>query len=81
MWLVFVCVSVRIGQKFLNEVPVERSILADIANYHLNSLNEKLLGPGRIICIGPYELTSTKADVKLLNFMKSICLNIKRCSL
>ena len=29
-----VCISVKIGQSLLNEVPVERSILADYANYH-----------------------------------------------
>ena len=39
----YVCNSVRIGQNLINEVPVERSILADFANYHLNnSFNEKL---------------------------------------
>ena len=37
MLLVFqsvVCISVKIGQSLLNEVPVERSILADSAYYH-----------------------------------------------
>ena len=39
--------SVRIGQNLLNELPKmqsKRSILADFANYHLNSLNGKLNG-------------------------------------
>ena len=41
-----VCNSVRIVQNLLNEVPVQRSILADFGNYHLilNSLNGKLTG-------------------------------------
>ena len=29
-------------QHLLNELPVERSVLANIANYYLNSLNGKL---------------------------------------
>ena len=42
---VFVCNSVRIGQNFLNEVPVESSILANCAHYHLiQSLNRRLNG-------------------------------------
>ena len=42
---VFVCNSVRIGQNFLNEVPVESSILANCAHYHfIHSLNRKLNG-------------------------------------
>ena len=47
-----VCNSVSIGQNLLNEVPVERSILANFANQHFNSLNGNLNGPGRIICKG-----------------------------
>ena len=44
--LFFVCNSVRIGQNLLNEVPEERSILNDFANYLLNvGLNGKLNGP------------------------------------
>ena len=40
--LFFVCNSVRIGQNLLNEVPEERSILDDFANYFLNvGLNGK----------------------------------------
>ena len=41
---VFVGNSVRIGQNFLNEVPVESSILANCAHYHLiQSKNRKLV--------------------------------------
>ena len=41
---VFVCNSVRIGQNFLNEVPVESSILPNCAHYHLiQSINRKLV--------------------------------------
>ena len=36
------CNSVRNGHNLLNKGIVESSILADVANYHLNSLNEKL---------------------------------------
>ena len=37
--------SVRIGQNFLNEVPVQSSILANCAHYHrIHSLNRKLFG-------------------------------------
>ena len=54
--LVFVSNSVRIGQNLLTETPVERSVLAYFANYHLNSSN------GRIICMGPYGLKTTEAD-------------------
>ena len=66
MLLVFqsvVCTSVKIGQSLLNEVPVERSILADSANYHGK------LGPERIICMGPYGTKTTKADVKELRLI------------
>ena len=38
------CNSVRIGQNLLNEVPVERSILADFAFFYRKSLNEKMNG-------------------------------------
>ena len=39
----YVCYSVRISQNLINEVPVERSVPADVANYHLNnSFKEKL---------------------------------------
>ena len=39
------CNSVRIGQNLLNEVPEERSILDDFANYLLNiGLNGKVNG-------------------------------------
>ena len=45
MSLFFVCNSVRIGQNLLNEVPEERSILDDFANYLLIiGLNGKLNG-------------------------------------
>ena len=61
------CNSVRIGQNLLKEVPGERSILDDFANYLLNvGLNGKLNGPGRMICVGPYGPKTTKADVKEL---------------
>ena len=47
----YVCNSVRIGQSLINEVPVERSILADFANYHILiiALMKSLIGPERII--------------------------------
>ena len=49
MLLVFVCITVRISQNLLNDVPVERPILADFANYHLNSLNGELKENLRLI--------------------------------
>lgn len=45
MLLVFLSViTVRIGKNLLNKVPVESSILADFANYHLKSFNGKFNG-------------------------------------
>ena len=43
---VYTCNSFRIGQNLLNDVPVERSILADFAFFffYRKSLNEKLNG-------------------------------------
>ena len=38
------CNSVGIGQNLINEVPTERSILADFAFFYRKSLNEKLNG-------------------------------------
>ena len=49
MLLVFVCITVRIGQDLLNDVPVERPILPDFANCHLNSLNGELKENLRVI--------------------------------
>ena len=45
--LFLVCNSVRIGQNLLNETPVERSVLAYFANYHLSSSNRDLTKPRR----------------------------------
>ena len=64
MLLVFLSVTVRIGKNLLNKVPVESSILADFANYHLKALMENLMGPGRIIYMGPYGPKTAKADDK-----------------
>ena len=44
MLLVFLSVTVRIGKNLLNKVPVESSILADFAKYHLKSFNGNLNG-------------------------------------
>ena len=44
MLLVFLSVTVRIDKNLLNKVPVESSILADFANYHLKSFNGKFNG-------------------------------------
>ena len=44
MLLVFLSVTVRIDKNVLNKVPVESSILADFANYHLKSFNGKFNG-------------------------------------
>ena len=44
MLLVFLSVTVRIDNNLLNKVPVESSILADFANYHLKSFNGKFNG-------------------------------------
>ena len=44
MLLVFLSVTVRIGKNLLNKVPVESSIPADFANYHLKSFNGKFNG-------------------------------------
>ena len=45
--LFLVCNSVRIGQNLLNETPVERSVLAYFANYHLSSSNRDFTKPRR----------------------------------
>ena len=62
---VFVCNSVRIGQNFLNEVPVQSSILANCAHYHrIHSLNRKLFGYRKDNMHQFIWNKTTKADVK-----------------
>ena len=63
--VLFVCNSVRISQNLLNEVPAERCIRSNFANYQPNSL----VGSGTIIFQGLYMgsiygLKMIKVDVK-----------------
>ena len=53
----------RIGQNLLNKVPMESSTFVDFADYHLNRKlkMESLMGPARVIYMGPYKPKTTKA--------------------
>ena len=59
--LLSLSVTARIGHTLLNEAQAESCILANLANYYFKALMEILIGPGRIICMGPYRSKPEKA--------------------
>ena len=56
--LLSLSVTARIGHTLLNEVQAKSCILDNLANYNFKALMEILMGPGRIIRMGPYILFS-----------------------
>ena len=63
----FLSVTVRIGQNLLTEVPVESSILANFANYHLLSFKGNLNGSRKNNMHGSIWTKTAKSDDKELS--------------